>query len=111
MNDSGLGGGRKEWARLFALIAIQDAKVLASPQLYLDKMSKRCLELQLVLEQVEDALLGVDCLFSDEEPPLNQSIRDLEVERNAKALKILRDWHRRTDRHDPVPLSPPSAEQ
>ena len=111
MNDSGLGGGRKEWARIFALIAIQDAKVLASPQLYLDKMSKRCVELQLVLEQVKDALVGVDCLLSDEEPLLKQSIRDLEVGRNAKALKILRDWHRSQDRDDPVPLSPPSAEQ
>ena len=92
------------------MIAIQDAKVLASPQLYLDKMPKRCVELQLVLEQVEDALLGVDCLLSDEEPLLQQSIRDLEAERNAKALKILRDWHRIKDKHDPAPLSPPRTD-
>ena len=103
MEFSGLGGGRKDWARLASLIAIQDAKIAASPQLYLERMSKRCVELQMVLERVEDALSGLDEMLADDPvpwPPL--SIPEVEAGRNARARRILREWHRRTDNHPPI---------
>ena len=102
MEFSGLGGGRKEWARLAAQIAIQDARIAASPQLYLERMSKRCVALQLVLEQVEDAISGADVMLSDDPGPLRvTSFRELAVERNTKVLNILREWHRSADREMP----------
>ena len=103
MKFSGLGGGRKEWARLASLIAIQDAKIAASPQLYLDRMSARCVEVQMVLEQVEDALLGLDEMLVDDPAPLRfRNIEKIKAERNARAIRILREWHRRTDNHPPI---------
>ena len=103
MEFSGLGGGRKDWARLASLIAIQDAKIAASPQLYLERMSKRCVELQGVLERVEDVISGLDEMLSDDPVPLRfPSIQEIAMERNTKALRILREWHRRTDNHSPI---------
>ena len=100
---SGLGGGRKDWARLASLIAIQDAKIAASPKLYLERMSKRCVELQMVLERVEDALSGLDELLSDDPGPLRfPSMQEIAMERNARALRILREWHRHTDNRPPI---------
>ena len=103
MEFSGLGGGRKDWARLASLIAVRNAKIAASPHLYLERMSKRCAELQMVLERVEDAISGADEMLSDDPVPLRfPSIQEIAVERNTKALRILREWHRRTDNHQPI---------
>jgi len=103
MGGSGLGGGHKELAMIAAFIAAHN-----DPHRYLSQISKYCVEIQRVFEQVEDALLGRDCLFFEEKPPI-KNVRDIaeeRIERNEKALKILRDWHRRS----PDLISWPSSE-
>lgn len=47
---------REKLARLHTLIAIKDAQLMANPKPYLEDMSRRCVELLNVLEQVEYAL-------------------------------------------------------
>ena len=96
-----LRGGSKDLERLASLIAIQNAKIAESPKRCMEMMSKRSVELQMVLEDVDAALNGLD-ENNDPVPWPPLSIPEVEAGRNAKARRILREWHRRTDNHSPI---------
>jgi hypothetical protein len=89
----------KTFARLQAVLAINDARLMSNPKPYLENMAKQCNELLAVLHEVEYAL-SPDCAFDFWDAHADKKAiprpTDLQGEaliRCNKALEVLRKYN------------------